>query len=110
MFSVCPTPGGGGVPEPDPAGRGTLMGVPRWGVPQVSPHQTWTGGTPTGGYPDGGYPDGWEVAQWGGGTPGTPHHTWTVGGYPGYPLIRPGRGGGGNPLRLTDGVLDIIIH
>ena len=91
----------GGVPEvgypPSDLDRGgTLMGVPK-GVPPIRPG--W--GYPNRGVPEVGYPPvgpGWGY-QMGGyprwGTP--PYQTWT-GGYP--------DGGGGTPLRLTDGVLD----
>ena len=80
VFSLS-TPGGGGVPEPGPAGGETLMGgVARWGVPHLRypPGQTWPGGTPPRVPPH---------QTWLGGTPagGTP---------PRVPPIRPGWGGG----------------
>ena len=79
MFSVCPTPGGGGLQwsGPDAGGGvtkpgltgGTLLGVPQPGGPtQVSPHQVRMGGTPARGIHPGLPPakSGWWVPQPGG--------------------------------------------
>ena len=93
----------------------TRGGTPCQGVPHLrSPHQTWPrGAPPAGGYPTSGTP----CQTWLGGTScrgyptsGTPIRPGQgvppAGGYPtsGTPPVRPG--GGGTPLRQTDGVLD----
>ena len=78
-----PLPGGvppaGGTPPQIPPSQ-TWPGVPLPGgtPPQVTPHWTWLGVTPCPGYP----------------TSGTP------------PPIGPGRGKGGTPPQVIDGVLD----